>query len=164
VVGCHYFPPGLQLPPQPLRGLRRDCDLNPGPSAPESSTLTTRLPSHPKYTCCEQIFILSSQDEAYVLDLVHDSYDWHPTIFATASRHLVRPPVVLGPAPLLSERPRGQNVLTWRGFRRRPLPVYIGLYIPVMSAVHAGRPTDRLCKTALQTQQSSSRIFHINRN
>jgi len=20
-VGCHYFPPGLQLPPQPLRGL-----------------------------------------------------------------------------------------------------------------------------------------------
>jgi len=71
-VGCHYFPPGLQLPSQPLRGLlpilitgeqrlmgvnslpktvtrqRRDCDLNPGPSPPESSTLTTRLPSHPR--------------------------------------------------------------------------------------------------------------------
>ena len=54
-VGCHSFPPRLQLPPQPLRGLlpilllgeqkhnglnslrktvtrqRRDCDLNPGP-------------------------------------------------------------------------------------------------------------------------------------
>ena len=28
---------------------RRDCDLNPGPSAPESSTLTTRLPSHPEH-------------------------------------------------------------------------------------------------------------------
>jgi len=27
----------------------RDCDLNPGPSAPESSTLTTRLPSHPRF-------------------------------------------------------------------------------------------------------------------
>jgi len=26
---------------------RRDCDLNSGPSAPESSTLTTRLASHP---------------------------------------------------------------------------------------------------------------------
>ena len=25
----------------------RDCDLNPGPSASESSTLTTRLPGHP---------------------------------------------------------------------------------------------------------------------
>jgi len=71
-VGCHYFPPGLQLPPQPLNGLlpillvgeqrhngceqfpktvtrqRRDCDLNPCSSEPESSTLTTRLPSHPR--------------------------------------------------------------------------------------------------------------------
>jgi len=71
-VACHYFPPGLQLPPQPLRGLlpilllgeqRHDgCEqfaydcyrtasrlrFEPGPpSAPESSTLTTRLPSHP---------------------------------------------------------------------------------------------------------------------
>jgi len=73
-VGCHYFPPGPQLPSQLLRGLlacyqfrclmnrgtisvnslpktvtrqRRGCDLNPGLSAPESSTLTTRLPSHP---------------------------------------------------------------------------------------------------------------------
>jgi len=27
---------------------RCGCDLNPGPSAPESSTLTTRLPSHPQ--------------------------------------------------------------------------------------------------------------------
>ena len=26
---------------------RRNCDLNAGPSVPESSTLTTRLPSHP---------------------------------------------------------------------------------------------------------------------
>ena len=26
---------------------RRDCDLNPGPSSTGSSTLTTRLPSHP---------------------------------------------------------------------------------------------------------------------
>jgi len=72
---CHYFPPGPQLPSQPLRRLlpfcclvntlntgtmgvnslpktvtrqRRDCDLNPDPSAPETSTLTTRLPSRPE--------------------------------------------------------------------------------------------------------------------
>jgi len=69
-VGCHYVPPGPQLPSQPLRGLlpisllgkqrydgceqfvrtvtrqRRGCDLNRGPTAPESSMLTTRLPSH----------------------------------------------------------------------------------------------------------------------
>jgi len=73
-VGCHYFPPGPQLPSQPLRGLlpilllgeqrhngceqfdktvtrqRRDYDLNPGHSVPESSTLTTRPPSHHKMT------------------------------------------------------------------------------------------------------------------
>jgi len=70
-VDCHYFPPALQLSPQLLRGCyqcrclvnrgtmgvnsfpktvtrqRRGCNLNPGPSAPESSTLTTRLQSHP---------------------------------------------------------------------------------------------------------------------
>jgi len=33
--------------PKAVTRQRRDCDLNPGPSAPESSTLTTRLPSHP---------------------------------------------------------------------------------------------------------------------
>jgi len=33
--------------PKTVNRQRRDCDLNPVPSAPESSTLTTRLPSHP---------------------------------------------------------------------------------------------------------------------
>ena len=32
--------------PKTVTQQRRDCDLNPVPSAPESSTLTTRLPSH----------------------------------------------------------------------------------------------------------------------
>jgi len=74
-VGCHYFLPGQQLPPQPLRGLlpisllgkqrqdgceqfARDCYLTaswlrfePGPSAPESSKLTTCLSSHCVYIC-----------------------------------------------------------------------------------------------------------------
>jgi len=64
--GWHYFPPGPQLPLQPLTGLlpisllgeqrhngceqfawqRRGCDLNPCPSVHESSMLTTLLPSH----------------------------------------------------------------------------------------------------------------------
>jgi len=69
-VGCHYFPPGPQSPSQSVgryqfcclvnRGTmdvnslpktvtrqRRGCDLNPGHTAPESSTVTTRLPFHP---------------------------------------------------------------------------------------------------------------------
>ena len=34
--------------PKTVTRQRRGCDLNPGPPAPESSTLTTRLPSHPQ--------------------------------------------------------------------------------------------------------------------
>jgi len=38
---------GVNSLPKTVTRQRRDCDLNPGPSVPESSTLTTRLPSHP---------------------------------------------------------------------------------------------------------------------
>ena len=38
---------GVNSLPKTATRQRRNCDLNPGPSAPESSTLTTRLPSHP---------------------------------------------------------------------------------------------------------------------
>ena len=39
---------GVNSLPKTVSRQRRGCDLNPGPTAPESSTLTTRLPSHPK--------------------------------------------------------------------------------------------------------------------
>ena len=35
---------GVNSLPKTVTRQRRDCDLNPGPSAPGSSTLTTRLP------------------------------------------------------------------------------------------------------------------------
>jgi len=38
---------GVSSLPKTVTRQRCDCDLNPGPSAHESSTLTTRLPSHP---------------------------------------------------------------------------------------------------------------------
>jgi len=38
---------GVNSLPKTVTRQRRGCDLNPGPSAPESDTLTTRLPSHP---------------------------------------------------------------------------------------------------------------------
>jgi len=38
---------GVNSLPKTVTRERRDCDLYPGPSAPESNTLTTRLPSHP---------------------------------------------------------------------------------------------------------------------
>ena len=37
---------GVNSLPKTVTRQRRDCDLNPGPTAPEFSTLTTRLPSH----------------------------------------------------------------------------------------------------------------------
>jgi len=40
---------GVNSLPETVTRQRRDCDLNPGPSAPESSTLTNRLPSHPSH-------------------------------------------------------------------------------------------------------------------
>ena len=39
---------GVNSLPKTVTRQRRGCDLNPGHTAPESSTLTTRLPSHPE--------------------------------------------------------------------------------------------------------------------
>jgi len=38
---------GMNTLPKIVTQQRRDCDLNPGPSTPESSKLTTWLQSHP---------------------------------------------------------------------------------------------------------------------
>ena len=45
-----------------------DCDLNPGPTAPESSTLTTRLPSHP-ITSSSALFSLKFRLRLYISSL-----------------------------------------------------------------------------------------------
>jgi len=42
--------------PETVTGQRRGCDLNPGPSALESSMLTTRLPSHTVEQCNGNVF------------------------------------------------------------------------------------------------------------
>jgi len=54
--GCYQFcclvnigTMGVNRLPKTVTRQRRDCDLNPCPSAPESSTLTTRLPSMVDY-------------------------------------------------------------------------------------------------------------------
>jgi len=40
--------------PKTVTRQRRGCDLNPGPSVPESSTLTTRIPNHTLQ--CHQVY------------------------------------------------------------------------------------------------------------
>jgi len=44
---------GVNSLPKTVTRKRRNCGLNPGPAAPESSTLSTQLPSHPHtaYMC-----------------------------------------------------------------------------------------------------------------
>ena len=44
---------GVNSLPKTVTLRRRGWDLNPGPPAPESSTLTTRLPSHPTFEVFE---------------------------------------------------------------------------------------------------------------
>jgi len=48
---------GVNSLPKTVTRQRRDCDLNPGPSAPEPSALTTRLPSHLLLPCSGEIKI-----------------------------------------------------------------------------------------------------------
>jgi len=56
-AGCYQFcclvnrgTMGVNSLPKTVTRQRRGCDLSPGPSAPGSSTLTTRLPSHRVYS------------------------------------------------------------------------------------------------------------------
>ena len=39
---------GVNSLPKTVTRQRRGCDLNPGPSVPDSSMLITQLPSHPR--------------------------------------------------------------------------------------------------------------------
>ena len=55
---------GVNSLPKTVTRQRRDCDLNPDPSAPESSMLTTRLPSHPYFLQGSEIS-LTTQTAAY---------------------------------------------------------------------------------------------------
>jgi len=50
--------------PKTVTRQRHGCDLNPGPSAPESSTLTTWLPSHTEKGLVLAVRILSLRTES----------------------------------------------------------------------------------------------------
>jgi len=64
---------GVNSLPKTVTRQRRNCDLNPGPTAPESSTLTTRLPSHrPDNNLRKSVFL----DRLFVL-LIHNDTGLH---------------------------------------------------------------------------------------
>jgi len=75
---------GVNSLPKTVTRQRRDCDLNPGPAAPESSTLTTRLPSHPerRYTSRGSVSALpckTGKNGNYIISLECCSTDDHVT-------------------------------------------------------------------------------------
>jgi len=53
---------GVNSLPKTVTRQRRDCDLNTGPSASESSTLTTRLPSHPQTAIIYTYYFMGQTD------------------------------------------------------------------------------------------------------
>jgi len=65
---------GVNSLPKTVTRQRRDCDLNPDSSAPESSTLTTRLPSHP----CDKanVYLALLRSPAVFRRTGHYRLDW----------------------------------------------------------------------------------------
>jgi len=66
---------GVNSLPKTVTLQHRGCDLNPGPSAPESSTLTTRLPSHP-YIHCHCVPKNDTDVGCYNFNVYHPIWDF----------------------------------------------------------------------------------------
>jgi len=63
--------------PKTVTRKRRDCDLNPVPSAPESSTLTTQLPSHPFLHKHMHAITQTNRFNNYFTAKIFYQYMWH---------------------------------------------------------------------------------------
>ena len=59
--------------PKTVTRQRRGCDLNPGPSEPESSTLTTRLPTRSIWNCTKK----KNETHRFSLVSLHHSLERH---------------------------------------------------------------------------------------
>ena len=95
---------------------RRDCDLNSGPSAPESSTLTTRLPSHRVLTGTNQFLLKYTAAAVPSRDAVTNAKTWN-------SRSLLRSRLLLAYSASfikLNFAVVSQKILLARLFRARP--------------------------------------------
>jgi len=68
---------GVNSLPKTVSQQRRGCDLNPGPSVPESSTLSTRLPSHHAAMRAKTATTASAAGVGHgLLELLMRSRDW----------------------------------------------------------------------------------------
>ena len=99
--------------PKTVTRQRRGCDLNPGPSVPESCTLITRLPSHQTLRCgdrdsCSRFTFTYT---VYITSIEHTNSDrrqWLKQIIGAMTR------VLSGAGGLLTTTPR--NALVLRGY------------------------------------------------
>jgi len=57
---------GVNSLPKTVTRQRRGCDLNPGPTTPESSTLTTRLPEEDEVMKIIQVMMIADGDATSV--------------------------------------------------------------------------------------------------
>ena len=88
--------------PKTVTRQHRGCDLNPGPSAPESSTLTTRLPSHHTTAAADKFQLVSASHSSSAtavmavssqLGCQHDTACWpHLLLNAGLRRRCCWPP------------------------------------------------------------------------
>ena len=97
---------GVNSLPKTVARQRRDCDLNPRPSAPESSTLTTRLPSHP----CRRTRAENSRDPGGLWAFDHQTIDTDDAI-ARCRRHAQ--PAGITAASYLDLRPPLSRTQRW---------------------------------------------------
>ena len=76
--------------PNTVTRQRRGCDLNPGPSAPESRTLTTRLPSHTGSRIEGRKCSVTYQLSEFVLDVLEDDVRRQVVVTRLRRREIVR--------------------------------------------------------------------------
>jgi len=59
---------GVNSLPKTITRQRRDCDLNPGPSAPKSSMLTTRLPGSLRERATKRLCVCATCTPSTLID------------------------------------------------------------------------------------------------
>ena len=97
---------GVNSLPKTVTRQCRDCDLNPGPSAPESSTLTTRLPSRPRNI----VYWLSTTIPAIILRVIRHRFNCFCRPFWNYfTKHMSGREVLSGKRPVTSNNTRSVN-------------------------------------------------------
>ena len=100
---------GVNSLPKTVTRQSRGCDLNPGCSVPESSTQTTRLPSHPEFNQYIHASSYASHEYRLLLHIFHVPWS---VLGALASRAQMAKPTVM-PFEAQTHVHAGQGTMYW---------------------------------------------------